>query len=691
MPYNFTKIFSKYSTLNSSDDFELPFDISELKSHARENQGIKHLYLLLKNAKLWQDNVKLWQDQEAITPSLLTEKSIQRYLFRFNKYLISKYPEDQDIVNLCSRFINPSQIERDCDDEQISSDESDGDLMQGDRFQEVDLVDNIDREVNGDQDRVVNQPVQVRANIDPRALPVSFYSSIVDHRDSESFLVMMKTFTSYVIELTKILEKNVDDQSRFVQVKNSLMDFPGIDHCVAFQCVAGSQQRIADALLKIKRIPLVAKIIEEEIIKGFIEFGDEVQPGSQIHFKSCLLSLVSINKLKDQFKFTPDEDIELSKAFKFMTSFKQNFLNNLEAKFQDYFQDLQAIVQASQDNQSPERFAKDNLALVEFCERINFDLEINQEQSKIKVDQLFSEEFYNESGFIWSNLISKDQFILMLKGYFDAQYSLSSDHHLDYLDFFSIPEFPGLFDQDQNLDPSSIEGLKDFLLTLSDDSFADEQRTIAKLLVMNILARDFHGSSIIYFQQLINNLAEDLGYLASSGELDYRGFFQSFFSNLQSIQYPGFDQEVLGSFIQYLSDKKVNFDGTIDDIDTLYQIIYLKKYPDSLDDRSSLVESIFNKKKIIANPIEDPTADKYIEVYYLAYAVANGHDQVIDFILENEPNHKNPIQLIDDLDAINLMFAMALNRMSTFKKIIRIYHEAIDKILSDQTSDDEKD
>jgi len=721
MPYQFNKITSKYSSLDSVDDSNFPFGMEELKRLSKTNDKARYLFELL-------NEVKFWRDQNIETSRTVTDLSVQKFFLNLSEYLFSRFPRDENIVAICNRFMNSDEVDLDLDDildQNIAIENSDQNLDEIAILSNQDRIDNLENSSEGDQedDQESNHKEDEQESYseenrseseedeqesyseenrseseedeqdhsqeedeqDQIGLPNSLYSSIIDHKDSVSFYQVMTTLSAYVFEIVKILEKNDDDISRFEIVKNCLLYFPGIDREVDIACVPGSQQRIADVLIKIKKIPLIFRIIEEEITKGFIEFGSEIDTQSEIHFKSCLFSLVNIADSKDQFRYIPDKDIELSKAFIFMKSFKENFFKNLDEKIYDYYDELQRIVELSSSFPAEDRFAWVNTALTEFCQRINFDFEIEKEESKLSLHQLFDNEAIDESGFIWSNLISKEQWIILLKSYFDNLYKFTdqSDDKKDYLDYLSEIEFHKLFTENQKLDPLGIDDLKEFLLYRPKDIFQQQQKKMADLVLLNILARNFHGKCPIYFENLLKTLARDSRIFISASNRDYRVFFESFFSSLKDSDYFIKDQEDLAIIINYLCDAKEINDKELKDVKDVYKDIYLQKSNIEYD-------KFYYAKNIMSQTIEvyDPVLERKVRMNYLNYALISGHDQAIDFILTNNPD-ANIVEVSEEKSS-NLMLAIAYNQMSSFKKILATYHETIDKILSDQTSAHDK-
>ncbi len=344
---------------------------------------------------------------------------------------------------------------------------------------------------------------------------------------------LMNHLFGYISEIVKIIEQS-DEQYRadnLLQVRKALLTFP-CDINIDFRCINGTINRIQEAVLSLKLIPLNIQIINEVNSQLVNRLSSKVSDVLEIHIPKSVRSLLTLSSIDDYHYRSSDNYIDLKDIFKFVINYKKQIIKELDQRLLFCSQRIIDIVRSGDINDSV-KYKEITKQLEEITLEIELeDLTINQlfldndpyfptkdedgvEKLKIDLDKLkTSQEIKN----LLAQLLQEkfpDIYKLPENQTQDdhAQTLISQDaiDHLASLDIFLN------FDSASNkilFDPKKINNFLELFPLPSEIKSKNEIEKIkAGLLILNILARDFTNSDPIIFTILLDKLTEKIGEL----------------------------------------------------------------------------------------------------------------------------------------------------------------------------------
>ena len=213
------------------------------------------------------------------------------------------------------------------------------------------------------------------------------YSRRFNIFDAATFMLELKNYLARLVILSEytISNDSTIDQTKqenaINEIKKTLLVFPG-DSKNDHECIQGMRQRIMDATLSNKRLPIELNFFKDYVDSFVGKHAHEVHPEVEIHLSACLLgSLVAnqqIIKNIDSSYFSPTTYLDLHRALSFGHNL-YSVLENLTKYRQDTIDSYKKLIEdaevkktdSGKDLESSEReihFDKINL----FIESTNF-------------------------------------------------------------------------------------------------------------------------------------------------------------------------------------------------------------------------------------------------------------------------------------------------------------------------------
>ena len=144
---------------------------------------------------------------------------------------------------------------------------------------------------------------------------------------------LMNHLFGYISEIVKIIEQSNEQNiaDNLLKVRKALLTFP-CDVTIDFACINGTINRIQEAVLSLKLIPLYIQIINEVNYKLTNQLLSKVNDGLKIHIPKSVRSLLTLSSIDDYHYRSSDSYIYLKDIFKFAINFKKQIIEELDQR-----------------------------------------------------------------------------------------------------------------------------------------------------------------------------------------------------------------------------------------------------------------------------------------------------------------------------------------------------------------------
>jgi ankyrin repeat protein len=335
-----------------------------------------------------------------------------------------------------------------------------------------------------------------------------FYKSLLPYATDKKLISFMSNYILHIATLLKLIEETdeLSPQGKEIildKVRLNLSIFPGDKSEnqteIDFFCADGTQNRLNDAITKLKTHPLHIQAISDVADDCLFSLIPKARDANKVHIRPTIYSMISLEKTDDGSFRGPDTEITLMQTLNFQRTFKEKVLKNIEKRLDEY----------------SERFIRDDF------NQLNNSIKMIDEELGINLGNIHA--FFLEKDLWQDDMIllkpispeSREEIKEEIKELFKPKFQeifpsvyLGDKEALKKDAFDYLTELDIYKNENRNfLDSNKMDNLLNLLTPEANDENRN-QKIKAGLLVLHSLARSFKDSDPMFFLVLLDKLEE---------------------------------------------------------------------------------------------------------------------------------------------------------------------------------------